>query len=231
MYLRCVNASYIKPLCYVNVRRKSWTGHSLDHPIARARQCGDGADGWRKLHCEYYDQLNRLTNGEFKFGAKKQRNLRGRGCIFNSEWARTFPGIRASNQSAAKAYSVTCNTHVGIGHDGRHDVKRHIERAAHIAKAQSRLGSINRFVAAGCEIDKVTSAEISFCSLPSPTCRCNGRWRRVWVASEEDVVYHSTSCAPWWWKNTDYRFSRFFVRSVPLFRSLMFTPMKRGMPK
>ena len=40
-------------------------------------------------------------------------------------------------------------------------MKRHIERAAHIAKAQSRLGSINRFVA-GCEIDKVTSAEIAF---------------------------------------------------------------------
>ena len=40
-------------------------------------------------------------------------------------------------------------------------MKRHIERAAHIAKAQSRLGSINRFVAAGCEIDKVTSAEIA----------------------------------------------------------------------
>ena len=34
-------------------------------------------------------------------------------------------------------------------------MKRHIERAAHIAKAQSRLGSINMFVAGGCEIDKV----------------------------------------------------------------------------
>ena len=41
-------------------------------------------------------------------------------------------------------------------------MKRHIERAAHIAKAQSRLGSINRFVAAGCEIDMVTSAKIAF---------------------------------------------------------------------
>ena len=41
-------------------------------------------------------------------------------------------------------------------------MKRHIERAVHIAKAQSRLGSINRFVAAGSEIDKVTSAEIAF---------------------------------------------------------------------
>ena len=48
---------------------------------------------------------------------------------------------------------------------GRHDVKRHIERAASTLrkgpKAQSRLGSINRFVA-GCEIDKVTSSEIAF---------------------------------------------------------------------
>ena len=99
---------------------------------------------------------------ECKYGAKKQRQLIGGGCIFSSEWARTFPGIRASNQSAAKAYCVACNTHFGICHGGRHDVKRHIERAAHIAKAQSRLGSINRFVAAGCEIDKVTSAEIAF---------------------------------------------------------------------
>ena len=35
------------------------------------------------------------------------------------------------------------------------------ERAAHIAKAQSCLGRINRVVAAGCAIDKVTSAEIA----------------------------------------------------------------------
>ena len=40
-------------------------------------------------------------------------------------------------------------------------MKRHIERAVHLAKAQSRLGSINRLVT-GCEIDKVTSAEIAF---------------------------------------------------------------------
>ena len=102
------------------------------------------------------------TNGECKFGAKKQRTLRGRGCIFNSEWARTFPGIRASNQSAAKAYCVACNTHFGIGHGGRLDVKRHIYRAGSThRKGSVTLGSINRFVA-GCEIDKVTPAEIAF---------------------------------------------------------------------
>ena len=39
-------------------------------------------------------------------------------------------------------------------------MKRHIERAAHIANAQSRLGSINRFVPAGTR--QVTSAEIAF---------------------------------------------------------------------
>ena len=83
----------------------------------------------------------------------------GENCIANMA---TFPGIRARNQSAAKAYCVARNMRFGIGHGGRHDVKRHIGRAAHIAKAQSRLGSINRFVAAGCEIDKVTSAEIAF---------------------------------------------------------------------
>ena len=40
---------------------------------------------------------------------KETAKLRGRDCLFNSEWARTFPGIRASNQSAAKAYCVACN--------------------------------------------------------------------------------------------------------------------------
>ena len=98
-------------------------------------------NGWQKLHCEHGESVN---------------------CIFNSEWARTFPGIRVSNQSAAKAYYVACNTHFGIGHGGRHDVKRHIDRAAHIAKDQPRLVTISRFVAAGCEIDMVMSAEIAF---------------------------------------------------------------------
>ena len=53
------------------------------------------------------NMANRLTDEEC---AKKQRKFRGGGCwpicLFNSEWARTFPGIRASNQSAAKAYCV-----------------------------------------------------------------------------------------------------------------------------
>ena len=49
---------------------------------------------------------------------------------------------------SSRENKVLYSTHFGIGHGGRHDVKRHIERAAHIAKAQSRLGSINRFVAA-----------------------------------------------------------------------------------
>ena len=43
-------------------------------------------------------------------------------------------------QRRRSLYCVACNTHFGIGHGGRHDVKRHIEWAAHIA---------------GCEIDKV----------------------------------------------------------------------------
>ena len=69
---------------------------------------------------------------------------------------------RNSGQQPKCSEGVLCSyAHFGIGHGGRHDVKRHIERAAHIAKAQSRLGNINRFVAAGCEIDKVTSAEIA----------------------------------------------------------------------
>ena len=121
-------------------------------------------------------------------------------------------------------YSVACNTHFGIGHGWRHDVKRHIEWAAHIAKTQSRLDSINRFVA-GWEIDKVTSAEIAFAifiakhNLPMA------------VGDEFGLLAKKMWCTtvpvapPGGGKNTNYRFSRFFVRAVPLFRSLMLTPM------
>ena len=69
-------------------------------------------------------------------------------------------------------------------------MKRHIERTAHIAKAQSRLGSINRFVAAGYEIDK--EGDVGRDRVHDIHCQAqpaDGRWRRVWVASEEDVVY------------------------------------------
>ena len=157
-----------------------------------------------------------MADEECKYGAKKQRKLRGGGCIFSSEWARTFPGIRTSNQSAAKAYCVACNTHFGICQGGRHDVKRHIERAAHIAKAQSRLGSMNWFVAAGCEIDKVTSAEIAFAifiakqNLPMA------------VGDEFGLLAKKMGCTtvpvapPGGGKYTNYAFSsglsRFFVR-------------------
>ena len=71
---------------------------------------------------------------------------------------------RNSGQQPKCSEGVLCSVQYacwGNGHGGRHDAKRHIERAAHIAKAQPRLGSINRVVA-GCEIDKATSAEIAF---------------------------------------------------------------------
>ena len=110
-------------------------------------------------------------------------------------------------------------------------MKRHIERAAHVAKAQSRLGSINiyiyiyRFVA-GCEIDKVTSAEIAF-----PIFIANHNLPMA-VGDEFGLLAKKMLCTtvpvapPGGGKNTNYRFSRFFVRAVPLFRSLMLTPMQ-----
>ena len=97
-------------------------------------------------------------------------------------------------------------------------------QAAHIAKAQSRLGSINRVVAAGCEIDKVTSAEIAFAifiakhNLPMA------------VGDEFGLLAKKMWCTtvpvapPGGGKILTTAFSRFFVRSVPLFRSLMLTP-------
>ena len=92
---------------------------------------------------------------------------------------------------------------------GRHDVKRHIERAAHIAKAQSHLGSINRFVA-GCEIDKVTSSEIAIFiakhNLPMAVGDEFGLLAKKMWCSTVPVAH------PGGEKNTNYRFSRFFVR-------------------
>ena len=99
--------------------------------------------------------------------------------------------------------------------EDRHDVKRHIERAAHIAKAQSRLGSINRFVAAGCEIDKVTSAEIALAifiakhNLPMA------------VGNEFGLLAKKMWCTivpitpPGGGKNTNYRFFTLFRPVCP----------------
>ena len=81
-------------------------------------------------------------------------------------------------------------------------MKRHTERAAHIAKAQSRLGSINRFVAAGCEIDKVTSAEIAFTifiakhNLPMAIGDEFGLLaKKMWCRPLPQYQLR-----PWWWK-------------------------------
>ena len=104
-------------------------------------------------------------------------------------------------------------------------MKRHIERAAHIAKAQSLLGSINRFVATACEIDMVTSAEIAFAifiakhNLPMAVGDEFGLLAKNMWCTTVPVAPSGGG------KNTNYRFSRIFDRSVPLFRSLMLTPM------
>ena len=55
--------------------------------------------------------------------------------------------LRNTGQQPKCNERVLCSMHFGICHGGRHDVKRHIERTAHIAKAQSCLGSINSRVA------------------------------------------------------------------------------------
>ena len=103
-------------------------------------------------------------------------------------------------------------------------MKRHIELAAHIAKAQSRLGSINRFVAAGWEIDNVASSKIAFAifiakhNLPMAVGDEFGLLAKKCGVGPTTVPV----APPGGGKNTNYRFS---VRSVPLFRSLMLTPM------
>ena len=106
-------------------------------------------------------------------------------------------------------------------------MKRHIglERAAHIAKAQSRLGSINRFVADGGEIDKVTSAEIAFAILIAKHNLPIAFGDEFALLAKKMWCTTVPVAPPGGGQNTNYRFSRFFVLSVPLFRSLMLTPM------
>ena len=135
----------------------------------RARQRGVGADGWRKLYCEHGESVNRRG---MQVRRKETAKLRGGGCIFSSEWARTFPGIRASKQSAAKAYCVACNTHFGIGHGGRHDVKRHIERQ-HTSQRLSHVwaASIGLSLLAAKSTGWRRQRSRSRYSLPSTTCR------------------------------------------------------------
>ena len=60
---------------------------------------------------------------------------------------------------------VACNMglRIGIGHGGRHDVKRHKERAAHIANAQSRLGNINSIV---CDYPVVLNIDAACAPVP-----------------------------------------------------------------
>ena len=56
--------------------------------------------------------------------------------------------------------------------------------------------------------------------FPGLNCQAqpaDGRWRRVWVASEEDVVFHSTSCAPWWWKKYQLPLFTLFRPGCPVF--------------
>ena len=86
-----------------------------------------------------------------------------------------------------------------------------------------------RFVAAGCEIDMVTSAEIALAIFIAKHNLL------MVVGVEFGLLAKKMWCTtvpvapPGGGKNTNYRFSRFFVRSVPLFRSLMLTPMDRAL--
>ena len=86
------------------------------------------------------------------------------------------------------------------------------------------LHSINRVVAAGCEIDKGTSAEITFAiiiamhNLPMAVGDEFGLLaKKIWCTTVPVAPLVVE-------QNTNYSFSRFFVRAVPLFRSLMLTP-------
>ena len=118
--LRQRSSEVMDRTCETTLSSARWTRRLPDNWLssqlvifARVRERGVGAYGWRKLHCEHY-MANRLTDEECKYGAKKQRKLRGEGCIFNSEWAMTFHGIRASSnqvQRRRRPYCVACNNY------------------------------------------------------------------------------------------------------------------------
>ena len=101
-----------------------------------------------------------------------------------------------------------------------------LKQLAFTGSAQSRLGS-NISVAAACEIDKVASAEIAFAifiakhNLPMTVGDEFGLLaKKMWCTTVPVAPPDGEQNT-----NLNYRFSRFFVRSVPLFRSFMLTPM------
>ena len=74
------------------------------------------------------------------------------GCFFQLSLVSDVQCIRASSESRNKARFIACDVHFGIGHGGKNDVKRRVERECHITKA-SALSRMDGGIA-GTEIAK-----------------------------------------------------------------------------
>ena len=136
---------------------------------------------------------------------------------------------RKSGQQPKCSEGVLCSMQYAFWYRSRRKTRceaSHIDRVGNThRKGSVTFGPINRVVAAGCEIDKVTSAEIAFAifiakhDLPMAVGDEFGLLAKKMLCTTVPVA------PPCGGKILTTAFSRFFVRSVPLFRSLMLTPM------
>ena len=115
-----------------------------------------GASRESKWRCgEAYILASRPEKKTFQWGS----------CSVKLSWGNDFHYILASSEARKKASCKACDVHSSIGHSGKDDIKRHIERDCHRTKASalSRMGSeIARYIAAGTEVGRVTAAETMF---------------------------------------------------------------------
>lgn len=68
--------------------------------------------------------------------AKKPKSTRSLS-KYQQGWNQEFGCIESSAKGESYAYCTICSANFGIGHGGRHDVKRHIEGSVHEGNAKS----------------------------------------------------------------------------------------------
>ena len=85
------------------------------------------------------NMANRLTDEECKYGAKKQRTLRGGGCIFNSEFGKNIPRNSGQQPKCSEGVGAYC---VAFWYRNRPRRKTRCEASSHRAGNTHRKGSV-----------------------------------------------------------------------------------------
>ena len=93
-------------------------------------------------------------------------------CKFQKTWEAEFSCIKQSSTGKLYVMCTFCNEHISIGHGGKNDVKRHVERPKHLENTrlarengvQAPLTDVRSSVpsTSHCFQDFVTKAEVRF---------------------------------------------------------------------